>query len=81
VNDFRLLDSAFRHGVTEADILSVIYNSFDSKDVEGTDNRLRYGFDSKGNVVEVAYDHVERVVFHAMRVHNTANRLREKRKR
>jgi hypothetical protein len=81
VNEFRLLDSAFRHGIAEADILGVIYNSFDSKDVEGTDNRLRYGFDSKGNVVEVAYDHVERVVFHAMRVRNAANRVSEKRKR
>jgi hypothetical protein len=81
MNEFRFLDSAFKHGVTEAEILSIIYNSFDSKDVEGTDNRFRYGFDNKGNVVEVAYDYVERIVFHAMRVRNVVNRIGEKRKR
>ena len=46
--------SAFKHGVTEADILSAFETYIFEDPVEGEDNKfLLIGFDTKANPVEV----------------------------
>ena len=65
--------SAFKHGVTEADILK----AFDTKkydaalDGEGLDDKyLLIGFDISANLIEVMYNAIENDtvrVFHAMK--------------
>jgi hypothetical protein len=62
--------AAFKHGVTEADILSAFETYIFEDPVEGEDNKfLLIGFDARANPIEVMYNRVDddRInVFHAM---------------
>jgi hypothetical protein len=62
--------AAFKHGVTEADMLMAFETYIFEDPVEGEDNKfLLIGFDTKANPIEVMYNRigVDRInVFHAM---------------
>jgi len=62
--------SAFKHGVTEADIRKAIDRFVYEDPLEGFDNKyLLLGFDTKGILPEVMYNHMDADtinVFHAM---------------
>ncbi|WP_059370795.1 hypothetical protein [Treponema endosymbiont of Eucomonympha sp.] len=62
--------AAFKHGVTEADILCAFQTYIFEDPVEGDDNKfLLIDFDTKANPVEVVYNRIDtdRInVFHAM---------------
>ncbi|GHV12068.1 hypothetical protein AGMMS49938_03910 [Fibrobacterales bacterium] len=65
--------SAFKHGVTEADILwafkTVEYDAV-LEDLGMTDKNLLIGFDKNANLIEILYKAVDEdsvVVFHAMK--------------
>jgi hypothetical protein len=62
--------AAFKHGLTEADILWAFETYIFEDPVEGGDNKfLLIGFNTKGNPVEVMYNRIDedRInVFHAM---------------
>jgi hypothetical protein len=64
------VDSAFKHRISEADILWAFETARFDGLIEGYDNKyLLLGFDSKGNLLEVMYNEIgENVkkVFHAM---------------
>jgi hypothetical protein len=67
----RFNSSAFRHGVTEADILRAFETFIYEDEVdEGIDNKyLLIGFNLVGNVIEVMYNRIDEDsinVFHAM---------------
>ena len=65
---FTFTDSAFRHGVEKDTSLGIIANPFLSKKKKNSDVILVFGFDNSGQAIEVLYDAVRRVVFHAMPV-------------
>jgi uncharacterized DUF497 family protein len=64
-------NSAFKHGVTKADIRSALRNFlFDEADVNDPDKYLAIGFDLNGNLLEVIYKVIDENtvnVFHAMK--------------
>ena len=67
--------SAFKHGVTEEDILNVVINVvYDDILDEFDDKYLMIGFDGKGKLLEILYhvinDDAIRV-FHAMKCRNS----------
>ena len=68
--EFRFRRSAFKHGVTEADIKWAFSTARYDLPVEGDEEkRLLIGFDCAGNPVEILYNELDdgRInVFHAM---------------
>jgi hypothetical protein len=62
--------SAFKHGVTEADIKWAITTAvYDLPDEDDEEKRLLIGFNTKGNPLEIMYNELDdgKVhVFHAM---------------
>jgi hypothetical protein len=71
--DIVILDSAYKHGITDESIYSCLYNCISDIVLEGPPlKRLFAGFDHRGNALEIiAWDDVERnrlVVFHAMKL-------------
>ena len=66
---FEFKQSAFRHGVNEADIRHAFINPRYDGPVEDADNRyLRLGFDTNGNLLEMLYNEFEThvCIFHCM---------------
>jgi hypothetical protein len=68
--DIKYVPSAFKHGVTEADILRAFETFIYEDPIEGFDNKyLLLGFNIKGNLIEVMYNRINEdavKVFHAM---------------
>ncbi len=66
-----LKQSAFKHGIGEADILNATTNFIYDGSMDNDDyRRLLVGFDTKGNLIEVMYEVIneDRVnVFHVMK--------------
>jgi hypothetical protein len=66
-----LHQSAFKHGVSEADIKRAIQNVIYDDIVDGFDDKhLLLGFDSNGNLLEILYNFIDEQsvnVFHAMK--------------
>ena len=62
--------AAFRHGVSEADILQAFETFIYEDPVEDADNKyLLLGFNTNGNLIEVMYNKIDDDsinVFHAM---------------
>jgi len=62
--------AAFKHGVTEADILRAFETYIYEDPVDGADNKyLLLGFNLHGNLIEVIYNRINEDsinVFHAM---------------
>jgi hypothetical protein len=62
--------AAFKHGVTEADILRAFETFIYEDPIEDADNKyLLLGFNLKGNLIEVMYNRIDEDsinVFHAM---------------
>ena len=71
--------SAFKHGVTSADILWAFQTFVFEDPVEGEENKfLLIGFDTKANPIEVMYNRIDKDrinVFHAMPVRAVYKRL------
>jgi hypothetical protein len=68
----RFKQSAFRHGVSEAEIRHAFTNPRYDGPIEGTgiSNRyIRLGFDTHGNLLEMLYNEYDThiCIFHAMR--------------
>jgi hypothetical protein len=74
--------SAFRHGVTEADILKAIDGYLYDGPVDGDVNkRLLLGFDRNNNLLEIMYNIINenRInVFHAMQARRALMALLDK---
>jgi hypothetical protein len=64
----KFLDSAFKHGLDESTITRILANPSFLRQHPDPSVSLLAGFDENGDLIEVAYDMVERIVFHAMRV-------------
>jgi hypothetical protein len=66
-----LHQSAFQHGVSEADVKCAIRNVVYDDIVDGFDDKhLLLGFDSNGNLLEILYNFIDEQsvnVFHAMK--------------
>ena len=66
--------SAFKHGVTEADIRWAFNTAKYDNLIEGFDNKyLLIGFNTKGNLIEIIYNELgdnTASVFHAMGCRN-----------
>ena len=76
--------SAFKHGVTEADILRVIdtvkYDGYLEDDEDAEDKRLLIGYDRKAKLLEIYYNILDQDtvrVFHAMKCQNIHKHLLE----
>jgi hypothetical protein len=72
--EIRFTRSAFKHGVTEADIRLAIdtvkYDGFLEDDEDAENKRLLIGFDRSGNPLELFYNVLDSDtvrVFHAMK--------------
>ena len=80
VVDYVFNDSAFKHGVTEADIRMAFSRPLFDGLIEGYDNKfLLTGFDTRGNMLEIMYNFVDEhtaYVFHAMRCRKVYGMLR-----
>ncbi|MHC6204020.1 hypothetical protein ACYULU_12600 [Breznakiellaceae bacterium SP9] len=67
----RFIPSAFKHGVTEANIRHAILNwKYDDVLEDDPDKRLLIGFDSNANLLEIIYNDIDGEairVFHAMK--------------
>jgi hypothetical protein len=74
--------AAFKHGVTEADILCAFETSIFEDPVEEADNKfLLIGFNSKANPIEVMYNRIDQDrinIFHAMPLRTLFEALLEK---
>jgi len=80
----KFCDSAFSHGITEADIRwaidNAIYDGYLEDDEEAENKRLLVGFDRKGNPIEVYYNILDQNtvrVFHSMEYRNIHNKFLE----
>ncbi|MDR0719516.1 MAG: hypothetical protein LBF78_07770 [Treponema sp.] len=73
-------ESAFKHGVTEADIRTVFSRPLFDGLLEGYDNKyLLTGFDGRGNMLETMYNLIDGQtahIFHAMRCRKAFRMLR-----
>jgi uncharacterized DUF497 family protein len=69
--DIRFSKSAFKHGVTMADINRAVINVlYDDMLDEDNDKHLLIGFDGNGNLLEILYNVIDDDtirVFHAMK--------------
>ncbi|MCL2411586.1 MAG: hypothetical protein FWC97_08090 [Treponema sp.] len=80
----KFCQSAFKHGVTEADIRRAIdtvkYDGYLENDEEAENKRLLIGFDCKTNLLEIYYNILDQDtvrVFHAMKCRNIHKHLLE----
>ena len=83
--DIKFSKSAFKHGVSEADIRWAIdtakYDGYLEGNEDAENKRLLIGFDRNANPVEIYYnilDHDTVRVFHAMKCQNFHKHLLEK---
>jgi uncharacterized DUF497 family protein len=69
--DIRFSKSAFKHGVTKADVMRAVINVlYDDMLDEANDKHLLIGFDCNGNLLEIIYNVIDDEtirVFHAMK--------------
>jgi hypothetical protein len=65
--EYTFLPSAFKHGIDEASMLNAIRNPLGTMQHSNQEVRLVIGFDVYGFTIEVAYNYVDRVIFHAMK--------------
>lgn len=79
--DIRFCDSAFNHGITEADIRcaidNAIYDGYLENDEDAENKRMLVGFNRKGNPIEVYYNILDQdtvKVFHSMEYRNIHNK-------
>ena len=81
---FRFRKSAFKHGVTEADIRHAFEDYLTIRQLQARENvYLLIGFNLKANPIEILYNEFGKNgvnVFHAMACQNHFLRLLEKRK-
>ena len=79
-NSYFFNESAFKHGIDEADIRMVFSRPLFDGLIEGHNNKfLLTGFDTRGNMLEVMYNLVDEHtahVFHAMRCRKAFRMLR-----
>ena len=82
--DIKFSQSAFKHGVSEADIRWAIdtakYDGILYDDEDAENKRLLIGFDRKANPLEILYNVLDADtvrVFHAMKCRNAFKRLFE----
>ena len=82
--DIKFSQSAFKHGINEADICWAIdtakYDGFLDDDKDSENKRLLIGFDRNGNPIEVFYNVLDFDtvrVFHAMKCRNSFKHLLE----
>ena len=83
--DIKFSESAFKHGISEADIRWAIdtakYDGFLDDDEDGENKRLLIGFDRNANPLEIFYNILDRDtvrVFHVMKCRNAFKYLLEK---
>ena len=73
--------AAFRHEITEADILRAFETFIYEDPIEDADNKyLLIGFDLKGNLIEVMYNRIDEDsinIFHAMSCRKTFRKMIE----
>ena len=78
----KFVPSAFKHGVTEANIRHAILNwKYDDIFEDEPDKHLLIGFDSNANLLEIMYNVIDEQnlkVFHAMKCRDTFLPLLEK---
>jgi len=81
----KFCQSAFKHGVTEADIRRAIdtvkYDGYLEDDEDAENKRLLIGYDRKANLLEIYYNILDKDtvrVFHAMKCQNVHKHLLEK---
>jgi len=79
--------SAFKHGVSEADIFwaidTVKYDGYLKGDVDAENKRLLIGFDRNAHLIEIYYNILDQDtvrVFHAMKCRNIHKHLLEEEK-
>ena len=66
---FKFTASAFKHEISEESIIDVVaWPTITRDDPKRPEVLLAIGTDSKGTLIEVAYDKVNRTVFHAVEV-------------
>ena len=82
--DIKFSQSAFKHGVCEADIRWTIdtakYDGILEDDEDAENKRLLIGFDRNANLIEIIYNVIDNDtvrVFHAMKCRNAYKRLLE----
>jgi len=80
----KFCQSAFKHGVTEADIRQAIdtvkYDGYLEDDEDTENKRLLIGFDKKAKLLEIYYNILDQDtvrVFHAMKCQNVHKHLLE----
>jgi hypothetical protein len=83
--DIRFCQSAFKHGINEADIRwaidTVKYDGYLEDDEDAENKRLLIGFDRNANPLEIYYNVLDRNtvrVFHAMKCRSIHKHLLEK---
>ncbi|MDR1902545.1 MAG: hypothetical protein LBQ88_09730 [Treponema sp.] len=83
--DIKFTQSAFKHGISEADIRwaidTVKYDGFVEDDEDAENKRLLIGFDRNAKALEIFYNVLDRDtvrVFYAMKCRNGFKHLLEK---
>jgi hypothetical protein len=75
----KFVPSAFKHGITRADIYHVLSNAeYDGVLDDDNEKHLALGFDSKTNLLEILYNVIDEQtikVFHAMKCTHTFRSL------
>jgi len=82
--DIKFCQSAFKHGISEADIRwaidTVKYDGYLEGDEDADNKRLLIGFDRNANLLEIYYNILDQDtvrVFHAMKCQNIYKHLIE----
>jgi hypothetical protein len=82
--DIKFCESAFKHGINEADIRwaidTVRYDRYLENDEDSENKRLLIGFDRNTNIIEIYYNILDQntvTVFHAMKCRNIHKHLLE----
>ena len=73
---FTILPSAYKHSVDDESMLNVIASPISSYYYDDRSVVLVLGFDKNGDTIEVAYDLLERKIFHAMPIRHSEKRQR-----
>ena len=67
-----IIDSAFKHGISENDIKHAYENAISSIELEEFPPKVMlFGFDTKGNALEIGYfinDNGDEIIMHAMKL-------------
>ena len=71
-HDMIIIDSAFKHGVSEKEIEHVFENAISSISLEEFPPKIMlFGFDTKGQALEIGYfvnDNGDEIIMHAMKL-------------